>query len=139
MPRIAGLDLLPEKRVDIGLTSIYGIGRNNVVGILEKAKVDPAKRVKNLTGEEVTRLQKEVEKLAVEGILRKKQAQDIDRLKLIRCYRGIRHAQGLPVRGQRTRSNARTKRGKRRTVGAIKKKEAARFGGVAAPEERNES
>ncbi len=129
MVRIAGIDLPEKKRIDIGLTAIYGIGRVNVVDILKEAKVEPAKRVKNLTSEEVSRLQKAVEKLPVEGALRKKVSQDIERLKLIKCYRGIRHIQNLPVRGQRTRSNARTKRGKRKTIGAIKKKDMARFGG----------
>jgi small subunit ribosomal protein S13 len=135
MVRIAGIDLPQEKRIDIGLTAIYGIGRVNVVGILKEAKVEPAKRVKDLTSEEVSRLQKVVEKLPVEGTLRKKVSQDIERLKSIKCYRGIRHIQNLPVRGQRTRSNARTKRGKRKTIGAIKKKDMAKFGG----EKENES
>ena len=116
-----------NKRVDIGLTAIYGIGRVNVLDVLKEAKVKPSKRVKDLTAEEVSRLQKAVEKIPIEGVLRKKVAQDIERLKAIKCYRGIRHIQNLPVRGQRTRSNARTKRGKRKTIGAIKKKDMARF------------
>lgn len=127
MIRIAGIDLPEEKRVDIGLTAIYGIGRVNVYRILKEANVSPSKRLKDLTGEEITRLQKTVEKLPIEGALRKEVLQNIERLKGIRCYRGIRHIQNLPVRGQRTRSNARTKRGKRKTIGAIKKKDMARL------------
>lgn len=137
MARIAGVDLPAEKRVDIGLTAIYGIGRSNVVGILKKAKVDASKRVKDLTDIELTGLQKIVETIPVEGILRKKISEDIQRLKTIGTYRGIRHTRGLPVRGQRTRSNARTKRGKRRTVGALKKEDSAKFG--VEKEEASES
>jgi len=135
MVRIAGIDLPEKKRIDIGLTAIYGIGRVNVANVLKEARVEPAKRVKDLTGEEVSRLQKALEKIPIEGVLRKKVAQDVERLKAIKCYRGIRHIQNLPVRGQRTRSNARTKRGKRKTIGAIKKEDKARLGG----EEKNES
>ena len=122
--RVGGIDLSAEKRIDIGLTAIFGIGRKNVVGILEETKINPGKRIKELSNEEISKLQKAVEKLPVEGVLRKKIAQDIDRLKGIRCYRGIRHQQGLPVRGQRTRSNARTKRGKRKTIGSLKKEDS---------------
>jgi len=127
MPRIAGISLQEDKRIDIALTAIYGIGRVNVLDILKKAQIEPAKRVKELNAEEVARIQKIVENIPIEGILRKKISQDIERLKAIRCYRGIRHIKNLPVRGQRTRSNARTKRGKRRTIGAIKKKDMAKF------------
>ena len=127
MPRIAGIDLAENKRVDIALTAIYGIGRTNVLAILREAEIEPAKRVKDLSAEEVARIQKIVENIPVEGVLRKKVSQDIERLKAIRCYRGIRHIRNLPVRGQRTRSNARTKRGKRKTIGAIKKKDLARL------------
>lgn len=121
--RIGGIDLSAEKRIDIGLTTIYGIGRKNVVGILNETQVAANKRIKELTPNEITRLQKAVEKLPVEGVLRKKIIQDIERLKSIRCYRGLRHQQGLPVHGQRTRTNARTKRGKRKTIGALKKED----------------
>jgi small subunit ribosomal protein S13 len=127
MPRIAGIDLAENKRVDIALTAIYGIGRVNVLGILREAEVKPEKRVKDLSSEEVARIQKIVENIPVEGVLRKKISQDIERLKAIKCYRGLRHIKNLPVRGQRTRSNARTKRGKRKTIGAIKKKDMAKF------------
>lgn len=126
MTRIAGIELPKEKRVDIGLTTIYGLGRKNVVPILELAGVNPGKRVKDLTGEETTKLQKIVEKYPVEGELRKQISDNIKRLKAINSYRGLRHGLNLPVRGQRTRSNARTKRGKRKTVGAIKKEERIR-------------
>lgn len=129
MARIVGVDLPTEKRVDIGLTTIYGIGRSNVVGVLKKAKIDAAKRVKNLTGEEINRLQEAIKQVATEGSLRQKINEDIRRMRAVGCYRGIRHAQNLPVRGQRTRSNARTKRGKRMTVGALKKKDLTKFGG----------
>jgi len=127
MPRIAGIDLAENKRIDIALTAIYGIGRVNVMDILKTAQIDPAKRVKELNAEEVAKIQKIVEDIPVEGVLRKKISQDIERLKAIRCYRGIRHIRNLPVRGQRTRSNARTKRGKRRTIGAIKKKDMTKL------------
>lgn len=128
MARIAGIDLPLNKRIDIGLTAIYGIGRHNVLSILNEVQVNPGKKVKDLTAEETTKIQKAVEKLPVEGILRQKIAQDIERLKITRSYRGIRHTQGLPVRGQRTRTNARTKRGKKKTIGALKKKDVAKFG-----------
>ena len=135
MARIAGVELPQEKRIDIGLTALFGIGRRNVVKILAEAGVDPAKRVKDLTAEEVTKLQKVVDKFPVEGDLRKKITDDIERLKQIGTYRGSRHSQNLPVRGQRTRTNARTKRGKRKTIGALKKKELARFKGKEIPKE----
>jgi len=135
MPRIAGIDLAENKRIDIALTAIYGIGRVNVMGILKEAQIEPTKRVKELNAEEVARIQKIIENIPVEGVLRKKISQDIERLKAIKCYRGIRHIRNLPVRGQRTRSNARTKRGKRKTIGAIKKKDMARF---ESKEESNE-
>jgi small subunit ribosomal protein S13 len=125
MARIAGIDLPKEKRTDIGLTVIYGLGRKNVTGILKEAKVDAAKRISELTDEELARINKVIDKIMVEGDLRKKIAGDIQRLKTINAYRGIRHTRGLPVRGQRTRSNARTKRGKRKTIGALKKDMAA--------------
>lgn len=126
--RIAGVDLPMEKKIDIGLTVIYGIGRNNAKRILSETKVDPQKRVKDLTADEVSRLQKAVGKIPTEGELRRLISENINRLKTIGSYRGIRHAKGLPVRGQRTRSNARTKKGKRKTVGALRKKDISRFG-----------
>ena len=124
--RIAGYNLLDNKRVDIGLTYIYGIGRKNVVDILKKAEVDGAKRVKSLSEDEQKRIQKVLEGYKLEGDLRAEVYADIKRLKEIVSYRGSRHSKNLPVRGQRTRSNARTKRGKRVTIGAIKKEEVAK-------------
>lgn len=126
--RIAGVNLLDEKRVDIALTYIYGIGRGNVGLVLKNAEVDPAKRVKTLTEEEQKRLQKILEAYKTEGDLRAEITGNIKRLKEIGSYRGTRHTRGLPVHGQRTRSNARTKRGKRMTIGAIKKEVAAKMG-----------
>lgn len=124
MPRIAGIDLNLNKRTDIALTRLYGIGRSNVVNIMGVAQVDVAKRVKDLTEEEVNRIQKAVDKLKVEGDLRQEVSENIKQLREISAYRGIRHVRNLPTRGQRTRSNARTKRGKRVTIGAIKKEMA---------------
>lgn len=127
MPRIAGIDIKEEKRTDIALTGIYGVGRKNVVSILKEARVDGGKRVKDLSEEESQRLQKTVEKnLKVEGDLRKEIQANIKRLKQIGSYRGKRHLANLPVRGQRTKSNARTKRGKRVTIGALKKDDLAK-------------
>ena len=122
MARIAGIDLPEHKRIDIALTYLYGIGRSNVRLLLENANVEANKKVLNLTEEEINRLQKAIDKnYKVEGDLRAEIAENIKHLKEINTYRGLRHARGLPVRGQRTRSNARTKRGKRATVGAMRK------------------
>ncbi|MDP2671917.1 MAG: 30S ribosomal protein S13 [Candidatus Daviesbacteria bacterium] len=129
MARIAGVDLPEQKRVDIGLTYIFGIGRSNVVSVLKDAGVDGAKRVKDLTEEEINKLQKRVEQFKVEGDLRQEVEQNIKRLEEIGSYRGTRHRKGLPSRGQRTRSNARTKRGKRKTVGTVRKEVVAKTGG----------
>lgn len=122
MARIAGVDLSPNKRIDIALTYIYGIGKNLSKRILEEAKVDPSVKVKDLTDDEISRIQKLVEQYPVEGELRARVAQNIKRLITIGCYRGLRHRRGLPVRGQRTRTNARTRKGPRRTVGVRRKK-----------------
>lgn len=127
MVRIAGVDLPDEKRMDIGLTYLYGIGRSNVVGLLQAVSIEPNRRIKTLTDEEVNKLSKMIEKdYVTEGDLRRSVADSIKRLKEIGAYRGIRHVRGLPVRGQRTRSNARTKRGKRKTIGAMKKDDRAK-------------
>lgn len=133
MARIAGVDLPENKRVDIGLTYIFGIGRSNVVGIIKDAAVDGAKRIKDLTEEEINKLQKQVEKFKVEGDLKQEIEQNIKRLVEIGSYRGSRHRKGLPVRGQRTRSNARTKRGKRKTVGTVRKEVTAKTQDTATP------
>lgn len=127
MPRIAGVDLPEEKRIEIALTYITGIGRSNVKKVLTKAKVDPDTRARDLNPDEVTRLQKAVDVYPTEGKLKSQVRENIQRLKRIGSYRGLRHSQNLPVRGQRTRTNARTKRGKRRTIGAMKKKDLAKF------------
>jgi small subunit ribosomal protein S13 len=126
MVRIAGLDIPNEKRTDIALTYIYGIGRGNVDSVLKAANVDGAKRAQTLTEEEISRLQKIIDTMKVEGELRQEVIANIKRLKEIGSYRGMRHSKNLPARGQRTRSNARTKRGKRVTIGAIKKEVAQR-------------
>ena len=122
MARIAGVDLPREKRVDIGLTYIYGIGRVVARRILEAAGVAPAIRVKDLTDADVNKLRQEIEKTyRVEGALRTEIAMNIKRLMDIGSYRGIRHRRGLPVRGQRTHTNARTKKGPRRAIAGKKK------------------
>ena len=126
MARIAGVDLPTQKRVDIGLTYIFGIGRSNVKTVIADAGVDASKRIKDLTEEEVNKLQKAVEKFTVEGDLSREIEQNIKRLEEIGSYRGSRHRKGLPSRGQRTRSNGRTRRGKRKTVGSVKKEEPAK-------------
>ncbi len=136
MVRIIGVDIPNEKRIDIALTYLYGVGRTNVVPILKDAGIEASRRVKNLTDEEGSRLAKIIEKnYSVEGDLRRKVAENIKRLRDIGCYRGLRHGKKLPVRGQRTRSNARTRRGKRVTIGALKKDDRSKVAtDKAAPE-----
>ena len=126
--RIAGFNIPDVKRVDISLTYLYGIGRNNVVGILQKADIEGSRRVNTLSEDEQKRIQKVLEGYKIEGDLRVEIQDNIKRLKEISSYRGSRHSKNLPVRGQRTRSNARTKRGKRVTIGAIKKEAAVKMG-----------
>ena len=122
MARIAGVDLPREKRVEIGLTYIYGIGRASSVKILEKANVNPDTRVRDLTDEEVGRIRDAIdETVTVEGDIRREIAMNIKRLQEIGCYRGVRHRKGLPVRGQKTKTNARTRKGPKRTVANKKK------------------
>ena len=137
MPRIAGMDMDNNKRVDIALTKLYGVGRKNVVSILEKSQVDAAKRVKDLAEDEINRIQRVIDTIKVEGDLRGDVHANIAALKQIGSYRGTRHSKNLPSRGQRTKSNARTKRGKRLTIGAIKKelaeKTTASAGVATAP------
>ncbi|HEY8467365.1 MAG TPA: 30S ribosomal protein S13 [Solirubrobacterales bacterium] len=122
MARIAGVNLPLNKRVEIGLTYIYGIGRSTANEVLEKVGIDPDTYVKDLTEEETIRLRDEVESREVEGDLRRERAQNIKRLSEIGSYRGIRHRRGLPVRGQRTKTNARSRKGPRRMSVAGKKK-----------------
>ncbi|MDP2212110.1 MAG: 30S ribosomal protein S13 [Candidatus Aquicultor sp.] len=123
MARIAGVDLPREKRVEIGLTYIYGIGLSKAREILAGSAISVDTRVRNLTEEEVIRLREYIDKnIKVEGDLRREVSQNIKRLMEIGCYRGLRHRRGLPVRGQRTHTNARTRKGPRRAVGAKRKK-----------------
>lgn len=118
MARIAGVDLPREKRLEVALTYIYGIGRPSAMKILAEAEVPPEVRVKDLAEDQVNRLRRVIEgSYRVEGDLRRQVAMDIKRLMDIGCYRGLRHRRGLPVRGQRTSTNARTRKGPRRTVG----------------------
>ncbi len=121
MARIAGIDLPREKRVEIGLTYIFGIGRPTANKILKETGINPDTRIKDLTEEEVNELRKEIDNYQVEGDLRREISLNIKRLRDIRCYRGIRHMKGLPVRGQKTKTNARTRKGSKRTVGRKKK------------------
>ena len=122
MARISGVDLPREKRVEIGLTYIYGIGATSSNRILSQAGVDPNTRVKDLTDDEVKKIAEVIaETQVVEGDLRRQIAMDIKRLTEIGCYRGIRHRKGLPVRGQKTKTNARTRKGPRKTVANKKK------------------
>ena len=122
MARIAGVDLPREKRVEIGLTYIYGIGRVSATKILEKANVNPDTRVRELTDDEVKRIAEVIDAdYTVEGDLRREIALNIKRLQEIGCYRGIRHRKGLPVRGQKTKTNARTRKGPKKTIANKKK------------------
>lgn len=125
MVRISGVNLPDNKRVDIGLTIIFGVGRSNVENVIKSAGVEGSKRIKDLSEEEIGKLQKIIDQFKVEGDLRQEISQNIRRLEEINSYRGLRHRKGLPVRGQRTRSNARSMRGKRKTVGTVRKEVAA--------------
>ncbi len=123
MARIAGVNVPREKRVEIGLTYIYGIGRPTANKVLAQTQINPDTYVRDLTEEEVARLRDVIEKhLIVEGDLRRERANDIKRLMEIGCYRGLRHRRGLPVRGQRTKTNARARKGPKKTVGKQRKK-----------------
>ena len=123
MARIAGVDLPRDKRVEIGLTYIYGIGRRTSLDILAKAGINPDTRIKDLSEEEAGAIRKIIDSdYAVEGDLRREVTLNIKRLMEIGCYRGIRHRRGLPVRGQNTKTNARTRKGPKKTVGRKKKK-----------------
>jgi small subunit ribosomal protein S13 len=123
MARIAGVNIPPQKRVEIGLTYIYGIGRSTSNRILAILGIDPNTKVRDLTEEEVVRLRDAIDREAtVEGDLRRERTQNIKRLMDIGCYRGIRHRRGMPVHGQRTKTNARTRKGPKKTVGRQRKK-----------------
>ena len=122
MARIAGVDLPREKRIEVSLTYIYGIGRSSSRSILAEAGINPDTRVKDLTEEEVSKLRDIIDKgYTVEGDLRRQVSMDIKRLMDLGCYRGIRHRRGLPVRGQNTKNNARTRKGPKRTVAGKRK------------------
>ena len=122
MARIAGVDIPNSKRIEIGLTYIYGIGRKSANDILAKTGINPDTRAKDLTEEEVAKLRDEIENsYTVEGDLRRNVAMNIKRMVEINCYRGIRHRKGLPVRGQRTKTNARTRKGPAKTIANKKK------------------
>lgn len=123
MPRILGVDIPREKRTDIALTYIYGVGPTTSKRILRETQIDPAKRAKDLTERDVSAITTAVQKSAkVEGDLRRDVSQNIKRLMDIRCYRGVRHVKKLPVHGQRTHSNARTRKGPAKTIGGVNKK-----------------
>lgn len=126
--RVVGVNIPEQKRVDRALAYIYGIGPSNVMDVLKEAKIDASRRLKDLSEEEVIRIQKVLDTIKTEGDLRAEVVTNIKRLKEIGAYRGVRHTRNLPSRGQRTRSNARTKRGKRVTIGAIRKEVAEKMG-----------
>lgn len=130
MLRLVGIDLPENKRIEVALTYVYGIGPKIAKTILERAKIDVNLRAKDLSAEGVAKLQKIIEEFKVEGDLRKEIRENIQRLKRVGTYRGSRHSAGLPTRGQRTRTNARTLRGKRKTIGAMKKEDAAKVAGA---------
>lgn len=129
MPRLVGIDIPEHKKVLFSLQSIFGVGRKIAEQATQVANVDPNKRAKDLTGDEVNRLQKALESYMLEGNLRRVVNDNVQRLKRIKSYRGMRHSAGLPSRGQRTRTNARTVRGggKRKTIGAMTKEMAAKL------------
>jgi small subunit ribosomal protein S13 len=123
MARIAGVNIPPQKRVEIGLTYIYGIGRSMSNRVLVVVGIDPNTKVRDLTEEEIVRLREAIDRdVTVEGDLRRERSQNIKRLMDIGCYRGIRHRRGMPVNGQRTRTNARSRKGPKKTVGGKRKK-----------------
>lgn len=121
MARIAGIDLPKDKRIEIGLTYIYGIGRKSAKDILARTGINPDIRVKDLTDADEQKLRDAIEAYSVEGDLRRQTALDIKRLTEIGCYRGLRHRRGLPVRGQRSKTNARTRKGPKKTIANKKK------------------
>lgn len=125
--RIAGVEIPDKERAEIGLTRFYGIGRTNVIELAKKANIDLNTRIKDLSRDDVGNLMKALESFKVEGDLKKEIRENIDRLKAIKCYRGIRHIVSLPVHGQRTKSNARTRKGKKKTVGSLTKEAWAKI------------
>jgi small subunit ribosomal protein S13 len=134
MPRILGVDIPGRKRLEYALTYIYGLGLTTSRAVITKAGLDPAKKADDLTDEDITKLTAVVRAdCTIEGDLRREIGQNIRRLISINCYRGTRHRRGLPVRGQRTKTNARTRKGARRTVGAVRGKDARSAAKVTAP------
>ena len=126
MPRLLGVDIRGEKRIDVALRDIYGVGPVNSKAILLKANIDPTIRAKDLNEQQLSQIAHAVQegKYVIEGDLRREIGLDLKRLQGIKCYRGVRHLRGLPVRGQRTSTNARTRKGPRKTVGVIRNKDA---------------
>jgi small subunit ribosomal protein S13 len=126
MPRILGVDIPGEKRIDISLRYIYGIGPVNAKAVLEKAAINPGIRAKDLTEQQLSQIVHAMQdgKYVIEGDLRREQGMNLKRLQAIKCYRGVRHLRGLPVRGQRTSTNARTRKGPRKTVGVQRNPDA---------------
>ncbi|MDR2462887.1 MAG: 30S ribosomal protein S13 [Verrucomicrobiales bacterium] len=126
MPRILGVDIPGEKRVEASLRYVYGLGPTRVKSVLEEAEIDPNLRAKELTGQQMNRIIQVIQAhgYLIEGDLRRDLQQNLKRLQGINCYRGIRHKKGLPVRGQRTSTNARTRKGPRKTVGVVRNKDA---------------
>jgi small subunit ribosomal protein S13 len=122
MPRILGVDIPGDKRVDIALRYIYGIGPVNAKTILQSAKIDPSIRARNLDEQQISQIIHAIQegKYVIEGDLRRELGMNLKRLQAIKCYRGVRHLRGLPVRGQRTQTNARTRKGPRKTVGVVR-------------------
>jgi small subunit ribosomal protein S13 len=127
MPRIAGIDIPDHKKTRFALRSLYGIGPSNVEDVLRESNVDGDKRGRDLTTDELNRIQRVLEKYNIEGNLRRLINDNIDRLKRVKSYRGMRHMMGLPARGQRTKTNARTRKGGKKTVGAMTKEMAAKL------------
>lgn len=125
--RISGIEIPDNERAQVGLTRFFGIGPVNVLELAKKAKIDLNLRIKDLTRDDIGNLMKALESFSVEGDLKKEIRENIDRLRAIKCYRGIRHIVSLPVRGQRTKTNSRTRKGKRKTVGSLTKEAWAKI------------
>jgi len=138
VPRIVGVNIPEKEKIDLALTRIYGIGQSSVSVILAKTKIKADKRAGQLNDNEITSLNRIISGMKVEGSLKEEISKNIERLKKIGSYRGKRHLANLPVRGQRTRTNARTKRGKRVTIGALKKEAYAKMGGTDKKTEKKE-
>lgn len=139
MARIAGVELPKEKRIEAALPYLYGVGSNLTKRILAQIGINPSKRAKDLSDEEVSKIAKELEKYKVEGELRREIQGNIKRLQEIGAYKGLRHTKGLPVHGQRTRTNARTKRGGRVTIGTVRKQIVARMGAKVQPGQKDKN